>query len=191
MTVLLQWLLKNRFFDSSLKRHQYFEHLLSKDTEVTKENRICLCKMTWVERHTCSDSFKSMYVGITLCLRYILNPGLDENLQDNGSWDAQDNLSTFTSQDCVRDKEAILVIALILLIILRPILLSSFFIIHIKEMNCRIQKNDDSGYSVLPLFPDKMVKLGDSDVSRLANDLMFWGKTWKMYNLMTLKQYKL
>ncbi|KAK3094004.1 hypothetical protein FSP39_022800 [Pinctada imbricata] len=92
------------FFDSSPKRQRYFEHVLSQqETEVTRKKLIGLCKTRWVERHTCFDTFKSMYVSITTCLQYILNPGMDENLQDNWAWDAQTKvtaqgiLSTLTS----------------------------------------------------------------------------------------------
>jgi hypothetical protein len=74
------------FFDSSPKRQRYFEHMLSQQsTDVTRKKLLGLCKTRWVERHTCFDTFKSMYVSITECLQYILNPGL----QDNWAWNAE------------------------------------------------------------------------------------------------------
>ena len=92
------------FFDSSPKRQRYFEHVLSQqEPEVTRRKLLGLCKTRWVERHACFDTFKSMYAGIAECLQYILNPSLDENLEDNWAWDAQTKvtakgiLSTLTS----------------------------------------------------------------------------------------------
>jgi hypothetical protein len=44
-----------------------------------------------------------------------------------------------------------------------------------QELRCRFQKDDGPSYSVFSLVPNQIVKQGDSDVSRLANDLMFGG----------------
>ena len=44
-----------------------------------------------------------------------------------------------------------------------------------QELRCRFQKDDGPSYSVFSLVPGQMAKFTDSEVGRLANDLMFWG----------------
>ena len=92
------------FFESSPKRQQYFEDVLShQETESSRTKLLGLCKTRWVERHTCFNSFYSMYDSIVKCLQYMLNPTLDDHLQVSWTWDAQTKitaqglLSTMTS----------------------------------------------------------------------------------------------
>ena len=77
------------FFDSSPKRQRYFEHVLAHNTmETARKKLLGLCKTRWVERHTCYDTFYSMYTAIVQCLNYMIDPSMDENLDSDWTWDA-------------------------------------------------------------------------------------------------------
>ena len=82
------------FFDVSPKRQRFFEHVLQHHGLESKRKKLLgLCKTRWVERHTCYDVFYSMYTAVVECLRSIVNPAIDENTQDEWSWDAQTKIT--------------------------------------------------------------------------------------------------
>ena len=71
-----------KFFHFSSKRQRFFESILDKESESHAVKKLKgLCKMRWVERHTCYKTFNSHYPNVCLCLGEMLHPS-----QENARW---------------------------------------------------------------------------------------------------------
>ena len=90
-----------KFFHFSPKRQRFFESILDKESESHAVKKLKgLCKTRWVERHTCYETFYSLYPSVCLCLEEMLHPS-----QENARWNwdretlvkAQGLLSTLTT----------------------------------------------------------------------------------------------
>jgi hypothetical protein len=90
-----------------------------------------------------------MYVRITECLQYILNPGLDENLQGNWVWDAETIiiahgiLSTLTSS------------------FLAYFLCVKAVLEMVKPVAAKLQKHDLDVYQAFPLVEQRIATVKD------------------------------
>ena len=70
------------FFHFSPKRQRFFESILDKESESHAVKKLKgLCKTRWVERHTCYETFYSLYPNVCLCLEEMLHPS-----QENARW---------------------------------------------------------------------------------------------------------
>ena len=90
-----------KLFHFSPKRQRFFESILDKESESHAVKKIKgLCKTRWVERHTCYETFYSLYPNVCLCLQEMLH-----SPQENARWNwdsetlvkAQGLLSTLTT----------------------------------------------------------------------------------------------
>lgn len=71
-----------KFFHFSPKRQRFFESILDKESESHAVKKLKgLCKTRWVERHTCYETFYSLYPNVCLCLEEMLHPS-----QENARW---------------------------------------------------------------------------------------------------------
>ncbi|KAI6660613.1 52 kDa repressor of the inhibitor of the protein kinase-like [Oopsacas minuta] len=63
------------FFGKSPKRQRFLERIVKNlAPDMHKTKLIGLCKTRWVERHTCFDSFYTMYESLCECLDAMLDP---------------------------------------------------------------------------------------------------------------------
>lgn len=71
------------FFHFSLKRQRYSESILDKDSEshaVKQLKEDCVKSGGWNERHTCHETFCSLYrANVCLCLEKMLHPSQENN----------------------------------------------------------------------------------------------------------------
>ena len=90
-----------KFYHFSPKRQRLFESILDKESESHAVKKLKgLCKTQWVQRHTCYETFYSLYSNVCLCLQEMLHPS-----QENARWNwdretlvkAQGLLSTLTT----------------------------------------------------------------------------------------------
>ena len=79
------------FFDKSPKRQLFLERILKNLAPDMLETKLVgLCKTRWVERHTCFDSFYTMYESLCECLEEMLDPSSYPQIYEDtwsGHWD--------------------------------------------------------------------------------------------------------
>ena len=74
-----------KFFNNSPKWQRFFEHILDAfESDCTKSKILGLCRIRWVEWHTCYETFYELHVYICCCLEAILNPSVYPDMNLHG-----------------------------------------------------------------------------------------------------------